>query len=157
MPGRTGTASLLCSPIFLLVFLARRFEIDAEQRRANQRQHDGGPDRAEDIGDRVCNRHRVEQLLGLIGGQTGAIDSVGRKTHRSRDRLRAGIESGGRSDVVAGYLGADIAGRQAEHANHRGKQRLRHSILRDAPHELRPDAIADGEQEHQEEGRLERT
>ena len=46
---------------------------------------------------------------------------------------------------------------QTEHADHSRKQRLRNSILGDAADELRSNPVADGEQEHQEEGRLERT
>ena len=58
--------------------------------------------------------------------------------------------------VIAGQLGPEIGSAQAEQANHYGKQRLRKPILRNAAHELRTDAVADGEQEHQKEERLER-
>src|SRR2546425_10096318 len=43
---------------------------------------------------------------------------------------------------------------QAEHAKTRRENRLRQAIPGDAPDELRPDAVADGEQENEEEGRL---
>jgi hypothetical protein len=38
----------------------------------------------------------------------------------------------------------------------RREERLRHAVPGDAAHELRPDGVADGEQEHQEDRRLER-
>ena len=146
-----GPPDLLLAPVLLLVALARGLEIDAEQRRAEQRNDDGRSDRAEDVGHRIGDRHGVQQLLGLLGRQAETVDRVGRKTHRCRDGLRAGIKSRGGADVVTGDLGDDDRGDQTEHADHRGKHRLRNAILRDAAHELRSDPVADGEQEHQEE------
>src|SRR5207248_11606659 len=48
------------------------------------------------------------------------------------------------------------AGDQAEHALHYREDRLRQAAARNPAHELRPDAVADGEQEHEERKRLER-
>lgn len=56
MPGCSGTACLLLSAILVFIFLARRFEVDAEQRPAEQSQHDRGADRAEDIGRSCTDR-----------------------------------------------------------------------------------------------------
>ena len=157
MPGRAGTAHFLLAPVLLLVPLARGLKVDAEERRANQRQNDRGSDRSEDVGDGVGDRHRIQCFLGVLGRQTEAVDRIGRKAHRRRDRLRSGIEPRSRADVIARQLGAQIGGPQAEQADHHGKQRLRKSVLRDAAHELWSNAVADREQEHQEEDRLERT
>ena len=156
VPGCAGTAQLLLAAVLLLVALARGLEIDAEQGRAEQGKNNRGPDRAEDVGDGIGDRHRVQELLGLFGRQTEAVDRIGRQAHRRRDRLRTCIEPGGGADVIAGYPGADIGGAQTEQADHRGKQRLRNTVLRDAAYELRSHPVADREQEHQEKGRLER-
>ena len=61
MPGRAGAADFLLAAVLLLVALAGRLEIDAEQRRAEQREDDRGADGAENVGDGVGHRHRIEQ------------------------------------------------------------------------------------------------
>ena len=45
----------------------------------------------------------------------------------------------------------DDRGREAEQAQNDCEQRLGNTVLGYASYELRPDAVADGEQEHQEE------
>ena len=157
MPGGTGTADLLLAAVLLLVTLCRPLR-DRCRAAAGpmQRDDDRGADRAEDIGDGVGDRHRIEELLGLFRRKAEAVDRVGRKTHRRRNRLRTRIEPRGGTDVVAGQFGGEIGADQTEHADHRGIDRLRKSVRRDAAHELRSDRVADGEQEHQEEERLER-
>ena len=157
VPGRAGTAGFLLAAVLLLIPLARRLKIDAKERRAEQRQNNGGSDGSENVGDGVGDRHRIQYFLGFLGRQAEAVDRIGRQAHRRRDRLRSGIEPRSRADVVARQLRAEIGGSEAEEADHHGKQRLRKSVLRDAAHELRSNAVADGEQEHQEEDRLERT
>ena len=109
VPGRAGTARFLLAPMLFLVALARRLEIDAEQGRAEQRENECGSDRAENVGDGVGDRHRVQELLGFLRRQAEAVDRVGRKAHRCRDRLRTGIKPRGGADVIAGQLGADIS------------------------------------------------
>ena len=157
VPGRAGTAGFLLAAVLLLIPFARGLEIDAEERRAKQRQNDGGSDRSENIRDGVGHRHRIQCFLGFLGRQAKAVDGIGRQAHRRGDRLRSGIEPRGRADAITRELGADIGRSQTEKADHDGKQRLRNAVLRDAAHELRSDAVADGEQEHQEKHRLERT
>jgi hypothetical protein len=56
--------------------------------------------------------------------------------------------------MVPGKLGDDDGNREAEHGNEDREDRLRRAVLGDAPDELGSDAVADREQEHQEEGRL---
>jgi hypothetical protein len=88
VPGGAGaTRLLLASSVLLLVALARGLEIDPEQGRADQRQHNRGSDRAEDVGDGIRDRHRIEQFLGFIRRKTEAVDRIGRQAHRRRDRL----------------------------------------------------------------------
>ena len=157
VPGRAGAAGLLLAAVLLLILLAGGLEVDAKQRRPNQRQNDRGADGSENVADGVGHRHRVQQLLGFLRRQTEAIDRVGRQAHRRRDRLRSGIEPRRRADVIARELCAEIGGAQTEEAYDDGKQRLWKPVLRDAAHELRSDAVTDREQEHQEEERLERT
>ncbi len=130
VPGRAGTARFfLPASVLLLVALARGLEIDAEQGRAEQRQDDRGPDRAEDVGDGIGDRHRIQQLLGFVRRQLEAVDRIGGKAHRRRDRLRTGIEPRGGAEVIAGDLGGDNGGGQTEHAHHRGEYGLRDAVL----------------------------
>ena len=71
-------------------------------------------------------------------------------------RLRPRVEPGRVAEIVAGDLGdRDAATRLNTHCDGR-EERLRQAIPGDAAHELRSDAVADGEQEHQEDRRLER-
>src|SRR6185295_3456979 len=156
VPGRPRAAQGPLAPMLLLITLAGRLKVDAEQGRPEQGEHDGGPDRAKDVGDGVGHRHGVQELFALLGWQAQAVDGVGGKPHRGRDRLRAGIEARGGADVIAGEFRPGIGREQTEDADNRGKQRLRHAILGDAAHELRAHPVADGEQEHQEEGGLDR-
>ena len=92
----------------------------------------------------------------MIGGQAQPVDGVGREPHRGRDRLRARVESGRVAEVVAGELCDHHAGDQAEYALHHREDRLRQAAAGNPAHELRPDGVADGEQEHEERKRLER-
>jgi hypothetical protein len=78
----------------------------------------------------------------------------GRQAHRGGNRLRPGVESCRVAEIVASDLCDHDGGQQAEHALDRRECRLRQTILRDAADELRSDRVADGEQEHQEDGRL---
>ena len=127
-----------------------------QQLRAEDGDHDRRAHGAEHVGHGVGDRHRVEQRLGLIGGEAQPVDGVGREAHRGGNRLRARVEPGGVAEVVAGDLRDHRAGDQAEHALHHREDRLRQAVLGDAAHELRPDAVADREQEHEERKRLER-
>ena len=156
VPGRAGAAGLFRSAMLRLVALALRLEIDAQEGRAEERQNDRRADRAEDVGHGIGDRHGVEQSLGLLGRQSETVDRVGGETHGRRDRLRTGVQARRRTDIVAGDQGSDVGGKQAEHADDRGEQRLRNAVLRDAAHELRTHPVTDGEQEHEEERRLER-
>ena len=156
VPGGTWTTQGSLAPMLLLVSLASGLEVDAKQGRPEQGEHEGGPDRAEDVGDGVGHRHAIQKFLAFLGRQAQAIDRIGGKPHRSRDRLRTRIEARGRTDVVARQLGPNERREQAEDADNRGKHRLRKAILGDAAHELRAHPVADGEQEHQEEEGLER-
>ena len=154
-PGRAGAAQFLDAALLLLVVLARGLEIDAEQLGAEDGDHHRRAHRAEHVGHRVGDRHRVEQRLGLFGGQAQPVDGVGRQAHRGGDRLRPGIESGRVPDVVAHELHDHDGDDQAERALDHREERLRQAVLGDAADELRPDAVADREQEHQEDRRLE--
>jgi len=92
----------------------------------------------------------------FLGWQTQPADRIGRKPHRSGDRRRTGVEAGSGTYAITGQPCADIGGAEAERANQHREQRLRYSVLRDAPDELRSNAIADGEKEHQEKRRFQR-
>ena len=81
VPRSAGTAQLLLAAVLLLISLARRFEIDAEQGRAKQGEDDRGSDGAEDICDRISDGHAVEDFLGLFRRQPEPVDGVGRQTH----------------------------------------------------------------------------
>ena len=155
VPGRAGAAHLLgrrpASP--RSPCRRRRGRCGAAPGRAGD--HDRRADGAEHVGHRVGDRHRVEQRLGLVGGQAQPVDGVGREAHRGGDRLRARVEPRRVAEVVAGHLGDRDGDQQAEHALDHREDRLRQAVLGDAADELRPDAVADGEQEHQEDGRLE--
>jgi hypothetical protein len=156
LPSGPRTTELLLASVLLFVSRAGGFEVDAEERRAEERDNDGRPDGPEDIRDGIRDRHGIEYGLGLIGRQVQAGDRVGREPHRRRDRLRPGVEPRCRAHVVACELGAEIRRQETEHADDGREQGLRHAVLRDAAHELRADAVADREQEHQEEEGLER-
>ena len=91
----------------------------------------------------------------MIGGQAQPVDRVGREPHRGRNCLRARVESGRITEVVAGELCDYHAGDQAEYALHHREDRLRQAAAGNSPHELRPNGVADGEQEHEERKRLE--
>ena len=60
VPGRAGTAGFLLAAVLLLIALAGRLKVDAEQRRTDQRQNDGGSDGSENVGDGVGHRHRIQ-------------------------------------------------------------------------------------------------
>ena len=120
-----------------------------EQLRAEHGDHDRRADGAEHVGHRVRDRHRVEHGLGLRRrGMPEPVDGVGREAHRGGDRLRARVEARRVAEVVADELGDHDGDHQAEHALDHREERLRQAVLGDAAHELRPDAVADGEQEH---------
>ena len=87
MPSGTGTADLLLAPVLLLVKFAGGFKIDTKQCRPDQCDDDGRADRAEDIRDRVGDRHRIKEVLGFFRREAQAVDRVGGKTHRRRNRL----------------------------------------------------------------------
>src|SRR5512133_3875361 len=156
-PSRARTTQLLlAAPMLFLVVLAGCNEIDAQQLRTDDGDHDRRAHGAEHVGHCVSDRHRVEQGLGLIGGQAQPVDGVGREPHRGRDRLRARVESSRIAEVVAGELCDQHAGAQTEYALHHREDRLRQAAAGNPAHELRPDGVADGEQEHEERERLER-
>ena len=92
----------------------------------------------------------------MVGGQARSIDGVRRQPHRRGDGLRTRVEARRIAEIVAGHFRDHDGGNQAEHALDHREERLRHAVLGDAAHELRPDAVADGEQEHEERKRLER-
>ena len=96
------------------------------------------------------------QGLGLIGGQAQPVDGVGREAHRGGDGLRPRVEPGRIAEVVARELRDRDRDQEAEQALDGREERLRHAVSGDAPHELRPDGVADREQEHQEDRRLQR-
>ena len=157
VPGRAGAAHLLASAaaLLLLVVLAGGDQVDAEQRRSDHRDHDRRADGAEHVGHRVGDRNRVDQALGLVGLQSQPVDGVGREAHRGGERLRPRVEPRRVAEVVADELTDQDRDDQAEHALDGREERLRQSILRYAAHELRSDAVADGEEEHEEDRRLE--
>ena len=116
-PGCTGTRAApsgarpsrprpapSCRPVLLLVVLAGGDEIDAEQLRAEDGDHDRRAHGAEHVGHGVGDRHRVDQGLGLVGGQAQPVDGVGREAHRGGNRLRPRVEPGRVAEVVAGDL-----------------------------------------------------
>ncbi len=75
-PCRDHPLCLLAAAL-LFVALARGLdEIDAEQGRTDHRNDDGRADRAEDVSDRIGDRHHVQHRLDLVGGQTEAVDRV---------------------------------------------------------------------------------
>ncbi len=66
LPGRARAADFLAAAaLLLLVVLARGFEIDAEQLRAEDGNDDRRADGTEHVGHGIGDRHRVEQGLGL--------------------------------------------------------------------------------------------
>ena len=120
----------------------------------NSASNDRRADRAEDVGDGVSDRHRIQQSLRLVRRQPEPIDRVGRESHRRRQRLRARKQTGGGTDIVSRDLRRDHRSREAKKAGNNREHELAGSILGDATDELRTDAVADREQEHQEEHRL---
>ena len=64
-----------------------------------------------------------------------------------------GIESGGVPDIQTRRNRAQHRDGEAEHQHDEGKDDLPRTLLAEAAEELRPDAEADREQKHQEEGR----
>ena len=60
VPGRAGAADFLLAPVLLLIALAGCLEVDAKQRRTDQRQDNRGSDRSENVGDGVGHRHRIQ-------------------------------------------------------------------------------------------------
>ena len=129
-------------------------QIDAEQPRPELGQDDRRADGAEDIGDGVTDRNLVGETLGLIGRQAEPHDLVGGNSDRSRDGLRAGIQSRRVAEIEAGELRAQVRNDQAERQHDQGKADLLRPFARQALEELRPDAVADRKQEQQKEDRL---
>ena len=64
-----GVLPGLAAAHLLLVLGAGRRQVDADQLRADLRQHDRRADRAEDVRDGVADRNRVGVGLRLLGGQ----------------------------------------------------------------------------------------
>ena len=156
VPGGAGAAHLLGAALLGLVILGGGDKIDAEQPRADQGDHDRRADGAEQVGHRVRDGHRVDQSLGLIGRHAQLVDGVGREAHRGGQRLRPRVEARRVAEVVADELDDRDGHHQAEQALDHREECLRQAVLGDTAHELRPDAVAHGEQEHEEHGRLER-
>ena len=153
--GADQLQSLAC--VVAVDLLHIQLAVDAKERRADYRDDDGRADRAENVGDGIGDRHDVQHRLDLVGGQTEAVDRVSAKAHGCGKCLRACIESDGGAKIVAEEFRNPHAHKQAEHALNRREDRLRNAVLRDAAHELRADAVTDGEEEHQEGEGLERS
>ncbi|MDT4873810.1 hypothetical protein FQZ97_1090740 [compost metagenome] len=119
VPSGSRSAHFLLAALLRLVAFAFRFQVDTHERRTDQGQHDGRSDRAENIGDRIGDRHRIQQPLGLFRCQTETIDRVRSQSHRRGNGLGSGIEPERRADIVAGYLGGDIGGTEAKDADNR--------------------------------------
>ena len=146
----------LAAAHLLLVLGARGRKVDADQLRADLRQHDCGPDGAEDVCHGVADRYRVEVSLGLIDRESEAIDLVRRHADRSRDGLRPGVQADCVPKIEACELRAHDRNQQAQRQHdHREKDLLR-TLLTEPAEELRPHAVTDGEQEQQEERGLDR-
>ena len=84
------------------------------------------------------------------------VDLVRRDADRGRDRLRAGVEPDRVAEIEPGDLRADDGTSRQSAQHDQREQDLLRAVLAQAAKELRPDAVADGEQEQQEEGRLDR-
>jgi hypothetical protein len=65
-PDGAGAAELRAAAEPCFIVLAGLDEIDAEELRSQQRQDHGRADGAEDIGNGIGDRHRVEIFLGLL-------------------------------------------------------------------------------------------
>jgi len=102
-PGCARAAQFFLAAVLLFVAFAGGLKIDAEQGRAEQGKNNRGSDRAEDVGDSVSHRHPIQELLGFFGRQAKAVDRIGRKAHRRRDRLRTCIKTRGGAHVIAGH------------------------------------------------------
>jgi hypothetical protein len=85
----------------LLVAPALFFQIDAQQPRRELREEPGGPDHADEIGDRECDGNAVRQRRGLGRRQPEAPNRVARGADGRRLGERAGDDAGGRAGVVA--------------------------------------------------------
>src|SRR4029079_15234969 len=66
------------------------------------------------------------------------------------------VEPGRIAEIVARRLRDPHRDQEAEQALNGREERLRYAVPPDAANELRPHAVTDGEQEHQEHSRLER-
>jgi hypothetical protein len=155
-PGGAGAPELLDAALLLLVVLARGLEIDPEQLGAEHGDHDRRAHGAEHVGHGVGDRHRVDEGLGRVGGQPRPVDGVGRQAHCGGNGLRPRVEPGRIAEIVARHFRDRERNQEAQQALDGREERLRHAIPGDAPHELRADGVADGEQEHEEHRRLER-
>ena len=96
----------------------------------------------------------VGQLLDLVWRQAKPVERVGGETHRRRDRLRTRQKACAESSVIPRDLARHIDREQAEHRYDHGEDRLRQPVGGDTANELRSHAVTDGEQEHDEEDRL---
>ena len=156
IPSRSRTAELLLTPVFLFVLPTGGFEVDAEQGGAEKGDDHRGTEGAENIGDGVGDRHRIEQALGFFGWEAQPVDRIGGQAHRRGNRLGAGIQPCSGTGVIAREPGGQVTADQAEHADDHGEQCLRDAVGGDAAHELRPHGVPDRKEEHQEKERLER-
>src|SRR5215475_4083099 len=60
VPSRTGAAEFLLAPVLLFVAFACCRQINPQERRSYQRQNDRGSDRAENVRDRIGDRHPIQ-------------------------------------------------------------------------------------------------
>ena len=89
--------------------------------------------------------------MRLICWQAKPVYGVRGEAHGGGKRLRACEQTGSIANVITGQSCGKVGGSQREQAHDHCEQCLRHAVCCDAAHELRPDPVADGKQEDQEE------
>jgi len=82
------------------------------------------------------------------------IDGVAGHAQHRGDGAGAGQQACGLADVVTGEFGREERRQQAGNTQDHGEIHLRQPVALQTPEELRPHAVTDREEEHQEEHRL---
>lgn len=155
-PVAREARDLFAAGHLLLVFLARLGDVELEQLRAQRRENVSSARSAENVRYGIRHGYVVDHRLLLVGCQVQAIDRVRCHAHDCGNRLGAGQQARCGAGVESGNLGANPRRDEAEHADDDREPDLRKAVAFQSPEKLRTHAIAQREEEHQEEDGLHR-
>ncbi|MCY1410147.1 hypothetical protein D9M71_255120 [compost metagenome] len=133
----------------------RSAQIDAEQPGRDAPDEDDQADGAEQIGDRVGDRHMAVELRLGVGIQRKLADGAARGTHDGGVGQRSRAQARGEPGVEVVYGVHQQDGAQRRRAKHHGEQHQLEGAAVQAAEELRPTLETDGIDEQHEEHRFE--